>query len=222
MSIQIDTYTHKKEAGPVSSPAPSHEMFETNRGSEGTQGQKGSNAGRLESQRPSQSLPLAFSLCLQWYPMACPPEGLELGLLLLIDCTEFPHRAGRLGLRWKGHLPAVSRSFFSFLWLGVWKGRKIKMRINRGGIQSSFSLQEWLFSYLGVLGIAAFTSVHTPRLTLVASVAILRLHPRASGPIGKHLGHSSNNMKAEQRAQSGQVQRVASRTKMALGKAPWS
>lgn len=105
MSIHTDTRTDK-EAGPVScwgtvgpSPAPGHEMFETNKGSEGTQGQKGSNIGHLESQRWSQAPPLAFSLCLQWYLMACPPEGLELGPLSLIDCIEFPHRAGRLGLR---------------------------------------------------------------------------------------------------------------------------
>lgn len=133
----------------MSRPAPGHEMFETNRGSEGTQGQKGSNTGHLESQRRSQSPTLASSLCLQWYLMACPPEGLELGLLSLLNCIEFPHRAGRLGLRWKGHLSAVSRSlWFPFLWLGVWRGRKIKMRLKRGGVQSSFSSHEWLFSYL--------------------------------------------------------------------------
>lgn len=80
------------------------------------------------------------------------------------------------------------------------EGQEDKDEAKERGCSVQFLLPLVAFQLsLGDLGIAAF-SVHSPRLTLVASVAILRLHPRASGPIGKHLGHSSNDRKAEQRA----------------------
>lgn len=223
MSIHTDTCTHK-EAGPVScwgtvgpSPAPGHKMFETNRSSEGTQRQKCSNIGHQESQRRSQAPPLAFSLCLQWFLMACPPEGLELGLLSLTDCIEFPHKAGRLGLRWKGHLPAVSRSlWFPFLCLGDWRSRDIKMRVKRSSVQSSFSSQEWLFSFPGGPG---HRCLYWCSFTQADSCG-LSGHLKTPGSIW-----ATHQMTEKQNRgpQSGQAQRVASGTKMAmLGKASWS